>query len=147
MGKRYNAQTQEFEAVVPIEQRESRAAGSPVNPASSARTEGAHKLTLSDFVEKSRGGGGVEHEHCERVIELSQKWLTLRGGKNAKTAACKRLAAKLMFYWLIGLMGGRSLILLLVNLGMCHEEERLFQTGRFLVVALNVSTIAASTCS
>jgi hypothetical protein len=64
----------------------------------------------------------MEHEHCERVIELSTRVENLEGWQKRQNGSLQKIEEKMdkIYMWLIGLMGGviTSLILLLINLGL-----------------------------
>lgn len=64
----------------------------------------------------------MEHEHCERVIELSTRVENLEGWQKRQNDSLQKIEEKMdkIYMWLIGLMGGviASLILLLVNMGL-----------------------------
>jgi hypothetical protein len=64
----------------------------------------------------------MEHEHCERVIELSTRVENLEGWQKRQNGSLQKIEEKMdkIYMWLIGLMGGviASLILLLINLGL-----------------------------
>jgi len=64
----------------------------------------------------------MEHEHCERVIELSTRIENLEGWQKRQNGSLQKIEEKMdkIYMWLIGLMGGviASLILLLINLGL-----------------------------
>lgn len=64
----------------------------------------------------------MEHEHCERVIELSTRVENLEGWQKRQNGSLQKIEEKMdkIYMWLIGLMGGviASLILLLVNMGL-----------------------------
>ena len=64
----------------------------------------------------------VEHEHCERVVELSTRVENLEGWQKRQNGSLQKIEEKMdqIYMWLIGLMGGviASLILLLINLGL-----------------------------
>lgn len=62
----------------------------------------------------------VEHEHCERVIELSTRVENLEGWQKRQNGSLQRIEGKVekMYQMVIGLLGGlvASLVLLAVNL-------------------------------
>ena len=64
----------------------------------------------------------IEHEHCERVVELSTRVENLEGWQKRQNDSLQKIEEKMdqIYMWLIGLMGGviASLILLLVNMGL-----------------------------
>ena len=68
------------------------------------------------------GAKVVEHEHCERVAELSTRVENLERWQKRQNGSLQKIEEKMdkIYMWLIGLMGGviTSLILLLVNMGL-----------------------------
>lgn len=68
------------------------------------------------------GAEVVEHEHCERVIELGTRMESFETWQKKQNGSLQAIDAKMdkIYMWLIGLMGGviASLILLLVNMGL-----------------------------